>query len=122
MSNEVLEKYIEKWEAVEGIKPKNQKVFIDSFIEFINKLDDCSVFSFDGEGSYFGKQLSIRRDFFSEFDLSFEICFDEKTLSIYTGNHDGLWTPEYVLMSSRHKRFDELMGVIKNKFRWAFGL
>ena len=60
----ILSDYISHWKSIEGIKPKNDKLFIDEFCVLLSKTDNNDI-SYDGEGSYFGNQVSIKFDLIS---------------------------------------------------------
>lgn len=119
-----LESYIQNWQEAEGIKPINEQVFYDLFLEFIKTIDANEI-DFDGNGSYFGSQVSIYKDRnytyrpYLYFEISYEI--DHK-ISIYTGVHSGFWTPEYIRMTPDDDRFNLLQSTLIDSLAKAFGL
>lgn len=123
-TKKTFENYISDWLAIDNIKPKNEDFFIDNFILFIRGIDDCNDFQFEGDGSYFGKQVSITKDrpYTHRQLLSFEICYNGNNISIYTGNHNGFWTPEFVNMDSKHLRFKELKCALHDTIYKLIGL
>lgn len=119
-----FENYIKAWKSVEGTKPCNEDFFIDEFIKFIRDFDDSRDISFDGDGSYFGKQVTIQGDSVYKPNpyLHFEISYSETKISIYTGRHEGYWTPEYVRMVINDPRFSELKNELFAFLYRIFGL
>ena len=122
---EELKKYIQDWQKVENIKPKNETKFIKLFISFLEQIEDDRDIEFEGEGAYFGKQVSIglhRATAGTDQYLDFEIAYDNKQISIYTGKHEGFWTPEYVRIDRQHNWFVPLQKQLKATLMSAFGL
>lgn len=119
-----LHEYITDWN-LKNIKPKNEDVFIDLFIEWLNSIDDCRDVVFDGEGSYFGRQVSIVKDSIYKigYDFGFEISYDfNHTISVYTDKHNGYWWPEYIKLNKGDDRFEEVALSLKRCLLNAFGL
>jgi hypothetical protein len=56
---ENLKEYIKNWTIIEGNKPCNEDLFINEFIDLITNLSDDRDVTFDGDGSYFGKQVTL---------------------------------------------------------------
>jgi hypothetical protein len=113
-----LKEYIENWNSIKGVKPENESEFVSLFCDFLFEAD--LYMEFDGDGAYFGKQISIHENsYFSDSVFNFEIAYSNENISIYSGNHNGFWVPEYVSMTSEHKDFSNLknsiMYFIKNK-------
>ena len=122
---EELRKYIQEWEKIENIKPKNETQFIKGFIDFLENMEDDRDIEFQGDGAYFGKQISIgfnRVNAGTDKYLNFEVAYNSKHISIYTGKNDGYWTPEYVNIDSKHNFFIPLQKQLKNTLMSAFGL
>lgn len=46
----ILSDYISHWKSIEGVKPKNDKLFIDEFCVLLSKTDNYDI-TYDGEGS-----------------------------------------------------------------------
>lgn len=103
-----------------GKKPCNEQVFIDMFIKF---LDPDLCFEFDGDGAYFGKQITISRSPYMGYDaLTFEIAYSNNTIRIYDGNNNGYWVPEYVNMTHTDERFDNLKNILFNFIKQQIGI
>lgn len=121
---EDLKKYIKEWNYFEGIKPQNDTNFIKMFIDFISKIDDSNDIEFDGDGSYFGKQVSIvyNRHYNCDFYLNFEVAYYKSKISVYSGKHNGFWTPEFIIIDSEHEFFEQLYSQLHKTLLWAFGL
>ena len=121
-----LEEYIRKWSSVDGIKPCNEQDFYELFTELLKSDLDDRDFEFDGDGSYFGKQVSLNvgsaYSWCFRNTLSFEIAYSNDRIKVYTGNHDGFWTPEYIDMDTSDERFNYLKAVLFTKLREVFGL
>jgi len=80
-----LKDYLKHWHAIEGIKPKNVPYFIDLFEAFMDGLTDSRDISFDGDGSYFGQQVTIAEDsVFCNVEFGFEICYCATIVRVYT--------------------------------------
>ena len=122
---EKLKNYIQNWSKIEGIKPCNENEFIDEFIKLITSLDDERDISFDGEGSYFGKQITLHLNsgvWVGDPLIYFEIAYSQSEIRVYRANHSGFWTPEYISMSSKHPRFEEIKNPLFELLKRVFGL
>lgn len=120
---EKLINYVVNWKNDQNIKPCNEVEFIDLFLEFISTVD--LNFSFDGNGAYFGKQITICRDngYLSGYDeLTFEIAYDVNKIVIYNGNHNGFWVPEYACILSTDTRFLEIQNAIFSLIKKHIGI
>lgn len=130
---EKLISLLKDWNSIEGIKPVNDKDIIESFIKFFWPDDEKEFvdmwITFEGDGSYFGKQISMEEDNRWEMKpddlLSLEISHSQDKISVYTGNHHGFWTPEYIklkrgdpyflqLRESLYKRIADFTGLPLN--------
>lgn len=121
-----LEDYISKWSSVDDVKPCNEQDFYELFTELLKSDLDDRDFEFDGDGSYFGKQVSLNvgssYSWGSRNTLSFEIVYSNDRIRVYTGNHNGFWTQEYIDMDASDERFNYLKAVLFTKLREVFGL
>lgn len=121
-----IEQYIDNWHKQEiGVRPQNEHVFIDLFIDFLKSIDDPNDVEFEGEGAYYGRQVNISKDrnYKIKRDFAFEIAYDMSyKISVYTDRHEGFWYPEYIKMDVYHPRFDELKTALFNCLKTAFGL
>lgn len=121
-----LEDYIAKWSSVDGVKPCNEQDFYELFTELLKSDLDAQDFEFDGDGSYFGKQVSLNVGSSYSYGfrntLSFEIAYSNNLIRVYTGNHNGFWTPEYINMDNSDERFNHLKSVLFTKLQEVFGL
>ena len=120
-----LENYLTNWFNIENIKPKNEPVFIQEFIKFISPENFENLqFSFDGDGSYFGKQItvSIFNNWNSGYLLQFEICYDYKKISVYNANHNGFWTPEFIDIEKNNGNFSKLQTKLSKLLFHFFGI
>lgn len=116
--------YVKEWET-KDLKPCNEEVFIKEFLYLIENYPDDREITFDGEGSYFGKQITIEP--FSYFgkaprELNFEISYNENNISIYSGNHNGYWFPEYLSIHRSHPDFEEIQTKLYRFLSKVFGL
>ena len=120
----ILSDYISHWKSIEGIKPKNDKLFIDEFCVLLSKTDNNDI-TYDGEGSYFGNQVSIK--FESQYrkpdrNLCFEIAYSRNEIRVYDFYNEGYWTPEYLSIQKGEQYFDLIEHhLFKNLVR-LFGL
>lgn len=122
---EKLKEYIENWISIEGLKPCNEELFINEFINLLNTIDDDRDISFDGEGSYFGKQITLHWNsgvWVGDPLINFEIAYSQSSISVYTANNHGFWTPEYLSMTSKDARFDEVKTALFKLLYRVFGL
>ena len=121
-----LEDYIAKWSSIDSVKPCNEQNFYELFTELLKSDLDDRDFEFDGEGSYFGKQVSLNIGSLYSWGfrntLSFEIAYSNDRIRVYTGNHNGFWTQEYIDMDSSDERFNYLKAALFTKLREVFGL
>lgn len=116
-----IEEYVENWHAVDGIKPCNESVFIDLFLEYLDGLDVTNL-QFDGEGSYFGKQVTLHENYFGCSSLGFEVAYDTHLIKVYTNKHNGFWVPEYICMSAKHEDFERVYKPFMAYLRKSFGV
>lgn len=117
--------YVSNWNSIEGVKPKNEKLFLDYFLLLINNYPDEREVNFDGDGSYFGKQITLEPFSFwgrGNQNISFEIAYNDNNISVYTKNHNGYWTPEFISMTSDNDRFNEVKKCLFDFLYRVFGL
>lgn len=122
---EDLKEYIKNWLTIEGKKPCNEDLFVNGFIDLLNKIDDDRDISFDGEGSYFGKQITLHWNggvWVGDPLIHFEIAYSESHISVYKADHQGFWTPEYLSMSHKDSRFNEVKKHLFKLLYRVFGL
>lgn len=122
-----FEQHIQNWNQIDGIKPINDPEIIKGFIEFLNGIDDEQDVEWDGEGSYFGKQVTIRKN--NRYltgvrsPLQFEVAYQKDyCVRVYTARHNGFWTPEYIDMKTDMEGYKELETALFNCLRRIFGL
>lgn len=117
--------YVQTWKEH---KTQNDSKFIDFFLAFLNdNLDtDTSMIevSFDGPGSYFGKQVTLTENapFAYSRETCLEIAYNSNQLSVYTGRHDGFWVLEYLNLTSEHPEFLRVMKTLMNFLNERFGI
>jgi hypothetical protein len=124
MNPELLE-YIEHWNKIDGIKPQNEPKFIELFIDFMQSLDDSGDIDFEGDGSYFGKQIKVYKDrnYSRHYGYGFEIAYCDSIISVYKDNHEGFWTPEYIRVRNvEDNDFHKVKSVIKETMLRLMGL
>lgn len=123
-----LKAYVEQWHSIEGIKPQNEKEFIDEFITYLDNIhrDDIDRFEFHGDNDYFGKQVVIFENdpYWMSKDrprsdmLSFEIAYQSNyAISIYSANHDGFWVPEFAMVTQDHPDFSSLYKALSSAIK-----
>ena len=120
---EKLISYVVNWKHEKGIKPCNEVEFINLFLEFISTID--LDFTFNGDGAYFGKQITICRDngYRCGYDeLTFEIAYHSTKIVIYDGNNNGFWVPEYACILSSDTRFQEIKDAIFSLIKKHIGI
>ncbi|SDZ81843.1 hypothetical protein SAMN05192529_102116 [Arachidicoccus rhizosphaerae] len=128
-TKETLIEKIKEWQSIEGLKPVNDKGLIASFIDFMWPKDEKEFtdmwIEFNGDGSYFGKQLTMTEDArYVRPDplLNFEISYSTEQISIYDGNHNGFWTPEYIKLKRGDDSFLQLREAIYKRIGDFTGL
>lgn len=116
--------YIKNWNEIDGIKPCNEETFIKEFLNLINNYPDEMEVTFDGEGAYFGKQVTLEP--FSYYgrppiDLRFEVAYSKTLLKVYSANHNGFWYPEF-LSIEKGKDEHNVIGQFYDFLKLIFGL
>ena len=103
---------------------QNKDEIIDIFIQFFNNIEDENDVEFEGDGSYFGKQINImyNRYSYNRNSIFIEIAYSYDKISIYTAEHNGFWVPEYIKIDKSHKRFKELQNSLYDLLRKVFGV
>jgi len=122
---ENLKEYIKNWTIIEGNKPCNEDLFINEFIDLITNLSDDRDVTFDGDGSYFGKQVTLHLNsgvWIGDPLVYFEIAYSQTQISVYKANHEGFWVPEFISMYNGHPRFEELRNALLKLLYKVFGL
>jgi hypothetical protein len=125
VDKDALMAYVDNWAAIDGLKPCNEEEFIVLFYKLLAGFPDEREVSFDGEGSYFGKQVTLEP--FSYYgrppsQLRFEVAYSHGSIRVYSANHNGFWYPEFIRMSKGDVGFDSLKGVLFNFLEGVFGL
>jgi len=129
MKNEdkdALIQYVDQWNAINDIaKPQNEKTFIDLFYKlFLEDYDDREV-EFNGQGSYFGYQVTLYPDSMygkTHRNLKFEVAYNKENISVYSANHNGFWYPEFIRLKKGDPEFDALILAWMNFLTCVFGL
>ncbi len=117
---EQIKKYIEGWDKAKNPKPCNDPEFIKNFTEYL-KESDPECWRFEGENHYCGYTAILHEDImgFGDSNVNFEFayCFDEPYgsifVSVFTENHQGFWTPEYIKL--KDGKAIEILTIIKVK-------
>lgn len=120
-----LADYITNWKQLDGLKPSNEPIFIEWFIKLLENYPDDREVEFDGEGAYFGKQVTLKPfSFYGRTSgvLDFEIAYHPDLISVYTAHHHGFWNPEYIKMDKSHNDFSYLHSCLINFLKTVFGL
>jgi hypothetical protein len=116
--------YIDKWNAIDGVKPCNEKEFIDLFYKLFLDYDDREI-EFNGEGSYFGKQVTLMPDRTwgkTHRNLRFKVAYSMDKISVYSANNEGFWCPEFIRLTKGDNEFDALILAWFNFLTGVFGL
>lgn len=117
--------FIEKWGVSDYLA--NQSEFVDNFLIVMRRCDD-EDFMFDGRGSYFGKQVTLRVGSHYNWDynrsLSFEIAYDDNNIVVYTSNNGGYWVAPYIAVNRQKDdvKFKYINLILKEKLMSVFGL
>ena len=101
----------------------NQNDFFPDFLAYIDTLSS-NDFVFNGEGSYFGKQITVIEDnYFAREDLlCFEVAYDNTQIVIYTANHNGFWVKPYCTVNHDNTMFKAFYRIFVNIMKDKFGL
>ena len=125
--NQILEKLENEinsfWNSLD--RTKNCVEMLKPFLDFLDLITDERDVTFDGEGSYFGKQITINYNsqYNSRNPFQFEIAYDfEDKISIYTANNNGFWVPEYFVLIESHPDFEETKNKLNEFLKRIFGL
>jgi len=121
MSDFHVKKLIEEFNQTGNEIPPEQ--FFMSFFAYIDCLES-NDFAFNGEGSYFGKQVTISEDnpFARDYLLEFEVVYDKCNIVVYTANHNGFWVKPYSSIKSDHPKFNNYHNMLVSILRSKFGL
>ena len=127
MAHEELKQYLLSWHQNPGQKPENEPAFVDNFIHLLKTLEDERDITFDGDGSYFGKQVTLALNSYyrrapEEELLQFEIAYDQNTVRVYTARNEGYWVPPYLDMTIQHPKFIEVKTALFALLHKTFGL
>src|SRR4051812_12696399 len=97
--------YIDNWNLIDGQKPNNEPTFLIWFVKLIQNYPDDREISFDGDGSYFGKQVTLEPFSFygkSPRQLCFEVAYSNDNICVYKKDHHGFWTPCFIAMDKQN--------------------
>jgi hypothetical protein len=104
--------------------------FIDFFKSYTNSSkNDNRDIEFDGEGAYFGKQISIREGSFTfgypttdatEIEVAYD--FVAGNICIYTDNHNGFWVNPYLSIDATHSEYPKLKEALHKMLLDYFGV
>ena len=89
----------------------------------MKSIEYSSDVTFDGEGSYFGKQVTISKD--TNYRISnygFEIAYSDNHIRVYTSNHHGFQVPEFIDLYDKDEDFKELKELLNTKLKELLGL
>lgn len=117
--------YVDNWHKIEGIKPSNEPLFVLEFVELLKNFPDEREITFDGEGAYFGKQVTIEPFSFygkSARQLAFEIAYSNDIIRVYNADHHGFWNPEFINMDKSNIDFEDLKRELFDFLTKIFGL
>jgi len=93
-----MKDYLDKWHKAESPKPVNDEKFIADFIDFM-KDKPADHYEFTGENHYCGYTAVVYEDnpnYCMGRTLAFEFAYDSDFVKVFTANHNGFWTPEYI--------------------------
>jgi len=111
-----MKEYLDWWHKQEGQKPVNDKQFINDFIEFM-KSKDKDHYEFDGENYYCGFTAIVydeNPNYCMGRSLAFEFAYNKDFVKVFTANHNGFWTPEYIDLKGDDA--NPILAVLKDKF------
>lgn len=111
---EYINLYIYDWNKADAPKPVNEPEFIAAFTE-LAKDADFDQWGFYGENNYCGytATLSEYSKYIPVRGLDFEFAYGRDFVKVFTGNHNGFWTPEYIDLKG--EAANELLAIIKDK-------
>lgn len=120
MSNVLLKELVNNFQKT-GVECTSNAYFFEAFLIYINSLDS-NAFSFDGDGAYFGKQITVceKYPFKCDTDLDFEVAYSIDEIVVYSANHGGYYVIPYCTLLSCNEKFEEyskrFFNILKNKF------
>jgi hypothetical protein len=108
------------------------KFFIDFFTAytFSPKADKRDI-EFNGEGAYFGKQITIREGSANRFGWNdigevteVEVAYDFTSghICIYTANNDGFWVKPFLELKDTHSEYPKLKDALHRMLSDYFGV
>lgn len=121
---EYIKEYIEMWNK-EDHKPQNDGKFIAHFTEFAEGAD-LDHWDFDGENGYCGYTAALWEHprtipvngLTFEFAYGRDVAYGRGFVKVFTGAHNGFWTPEYINLEGVVAK--ELLTIIERKLHgWA---
>jgi hypothetical protein len=107
--------------------------FIDFFKSYTNSSTrDNRDIQFDGEGAYFGKQISIREGSANRYGMhtyetevtQIEVAYDfvAGNICIYSDNHNGFWVNPYLSITQYHSEYPKLKEALHKMLLDYFGV
>lgn len=112
-----------------SVDEESEQIFSTNFLKLFQEcLIKCSedvYIEFQGEGAYFGKQITLSFNGFyhmcnDPIELNFEMAYDFSTeqFVIYRANHHGYWIPSFC----SGKMTKEFQNIFRNTLLNAFGI
>jgi hypothetical protein len=83
---------------------------------------------FNGEGAYFGKQITIREGStfgsINENSVEIEVAYDFTSghIVIYTANHGGFWVKPFLEIKNTHSEYPALKAALHRMLTDYFGV
>ena len=97
--------------------------FTLAVIEFLKNVP-VEFVEFNGEGSYWGKQIIIDTAStpFTSKGVCFELVYSPSQIIVYTGLHNGYYVESYLNLMLGEYLFDELQKALTSLLSKVFGL
>jgi hypothetical protein len=103
------------------------RFFEGFFNSYADGQRDERDIEFNGDGSYFGKQISIiENSSFGihsvEHDIAIEVAYSATHIVIYTDYHSGFWVNPYLDINEDHSHFPDLKKALMRMLTRYFGV
>lgn len=129
MSKPTFKRTKAEMDSFESNSKEMIELFIELFDAYRNGILDIRDVEFDGDGSYFGKQVSIEvnRSFgvHSQLnDIGVEVAYNlySGKIVIYTSLHGGFWAKPYIELDNTHSEYGYLAVSFRGMLKELFGL
>jgi hypothetical protein len=113
--------YLKEWRG-QIVKPCNEESFIQFFKNLLMITDESDI-EFHRNNCYDGKEISIvpNRFYFGSC-ISLDVVYCKDFLKVFTSEHNGYWTSEFISVNSDSTTFKDIQKILKQLLMKTFGL